>query len=353
MKNKSIVFSGGGSGGHSVVAQTLISYFRDQGILDISYIGGYKGLEKDLCEKNNIPYFAVSTGKLRRYLSLENFFDFFRFLNGVIQSIVLFLFKLRKTDIVFVTGGHVCLPVAIAGFLLRKKVFLHEQTTRAGLANRIAAKFADKVFISFKSSEIFFDKNKIQFSGYPLRSEFLNKEVQNKKILGVALKSTKILLFLGGGNGSKIINDFVKENLTELTSNFFVFHQTGKRFIDEFKGIQNNNYRAFDFLGRELVDLIKSSELIVCRAGAGTVCELMALNKKTIFIPLKIAQKNEQYHNAKEASEKIGAKVLEEDQFFKLKETIFSFDKEKLSFEKSVHSQDARQIIFQFVFKQI
>lgn len=320
MDKKNIVFTGGGSGGHSVVAMTLIKYFRSQGVSEISYIGSSKGIERSLCEKNKIPYYSISTGKLRRYFSFQNALDFFKVFWGIVESFYLLLTTLRKTDVVFSTGGFVSVPASLAGKVLGKKVYLHEQTTRVGLANKIVAKLADKVFLSFDSSIKYFPKQKSMVVGYPLRKAFKSLDLKTKEFHGIDLvhPKKKIIFITGGGNGAFKLNELVKKYYEQLTQDFIVIHQTGKKFLEEYKDFQSENYLPVGFIGDEFPDLLKSSSLIICRAGAGTVSELMAIKSNVLFIPLKIAQQNEQYHNAVEALKYVNGKILLEDELDRL-----------------------------------
>lgn len=315
MKRKHIFFTGGGSGGHVVPAITLINELLKQENVAVHYIGGYKSIERELVSKLPVYYNSIFTGKLRRYFSLKNFSDFFKFILGICQSLF-FLFPYKSNDtLIFSTGGFVSLPVVIAGFIQRKKIYIHEQTSCVGLANKIASYFADKIFVSFESSLKNFPQNKVVYSGYPLRSEIFSGEKMDVSFGTFSLCDSlkPILFFTGGGNGSSLINDIVENNIEELKSRYRIIHQAGKNFVKNFKKYEDHDYIVFDFIGKEMVDIIKRSDLIVARSGAGTVSELMALNKRVIFIPLKIAQKNEQYFNALEAQKKIDATIVLED----------------------------------------
>ena len=149
---KTLVFTGGGSGGHVMPALTIIKKINEQHLYDVHYIGGIASIERDLVRDYKLTYHPIHTGKLRRYLSVENLKDAFRIVLGLFDSLkVLGKFKSRET-LVISTGGFVSVPVVIAAFLQGKKVFIHEQTSRVGLANRICSYFAKKVFISFEES---------------------------------------------------------------------------------------------------------------------------------------------------------------------------------------------------------
>lgn len=316
MVKKVIVFTGGGSGGHVIPAITLIKNLRsDFPSVSIRYIGGINGIESQLIRNVEVPYKAIYTGKLRRYFSVENFFDIFKLLVGMVQSFLYLMKFSKKNCLIFSTGGFVSVPVVIAGFLTGKKVFIHEQTSRVGLANRISSLFADKVFISFESSKRYFKSDQVVFSGYPLRDECFQSFIKRDEICGIDIKQNEkpILFATGGGNGSLLINNLILKNKEELQKRFTIFHQVGKNFKKDFEALNCSDYQSFDFLDEGIVDLFKASSIVISRAGAGTVSELLALKKPSLFIPLKIAQKNEQFHNAMEAKNKCGSEIIEED----------------------------------------
>lgn len=304
---------GGGSGGHVIPALTIISSLPND--VEVIFIGSENGIERKLTEGKVSAYFPIRTGKLRRYLSVENLKDFFRVFAGIFDSFSI-IKKYPSESVIISFGGFVSVPVVIAGRLLGRKVFVHEQTTRVGLANKIASFFCHKVFVSFESSKQFFPSTKVVFSGYPIRKEIYSGE-KDVFIKGVDLNKVErpILFITGGGNGAKLLNDKIKESIDILKQKYFTVHQVGANFEKEYLALEDKNYKVFGFLKDEMIPLMKKSNVIISRAGAGTVAELLALKKRSIFIPLKIAQKNEQYHNAMEAHEILGSKVLIEDEF--------------------------------------
>ena len=313
---KNIIFTGGGSGGHVIPAITIIESLEIKRKLNIFYVGGISSVERELISKKNIPYKSIYTGKLRRYFSVENMMDFFKFLMGVAQSFFYLLKFKRQNTLIFSTGGFVGLPLVIAAGVLRFKVYIHEQTSRVGLANKIASIFATKIFISFEESKKFFPAEKTIFSGYPLKANcFLGKN-NNFEFEGFKLSEIDrpIFLITGGGNGSKLLNDFINQQIDQIKDEFFIIHQVGQKFINDFIPKKDKYYHPVAFLDN-MVELMKFSEIIISRSGAGTVMELLALNKVSIFVPLKIAQKNEQFYNALEAKNKIGSIILTEDEF--------------------------------------
>lgn len=311
---KNLIFTGGGSGGHVVPALTIIKKINQHNEFNIHYVGGIESIERDLVRDYQLTYHPIHTGKLRRYLSLENLKDIFKIFLGFLESLKLLLAFKRKETLIFSTGGFVSVPVVVAGKLLGFKIFIHEQTSRVGLANKICSKLSSRVFISFEESFKFFDRSKTSYSGYPLREECFSNEIGKVIINGVELNtaSKPIMFVTGGGNGAKLINDLIKNNFDELVSKYIIVHQVGKSFIEEYTKIKHPDYFPVAFVGKEMIDLFKLATVTVSRSGAGTVCELIAVGKRSIYIPLKIAQKNEQFYNAVEAKNKLGSIIIEE-----------------------------------------
>lgn len=315
MTSKKLIFTGGGSGGHVMPALTIINSINKDAKYAIHYLGGIASIERELVKDYQLTYHPIHTGKLRRYLSIENLKDIGRIFLGLIDSFLILLKFERKSSLVFSSGGFVSVPVVIAAKLQGKKVFIHEQTSRVGLANKICSFFADRVFISFEDSFKYFDEKKTFFSGYPLRAECYTNDIKqvviNGRILNDCLKP--IIFVTGGGNGAQLINKLIEKNFNILIERYVIVHQTGKNFFDEYNNkLKHPDYLPLAFVGPEMIDLFKLATVTVSRSGAGTVCELIAVGKKSIFIPLKIAQKNEQFFNALEAHKKLGSIIIEE-----------------------------------------
>lgn len=350
MKN-CVVFTGGGSGGHVMPALTLIDYLRlTQPDLAIRYMGSFNGIERELTQKRALAYSPVSSGKLRRYFSIENFIDVFRILKGIADAFFVLRRKKQhyKKTVVVATGGFVCVPVAVAAWMLGIPVFLHEQTSKAGLANQIVARFAKLIFISFESSKNYFDSTRTILSGYPLREECYSMAPDYIEIQGRKITQDRPLIFItGGGNGSALLNQLVKNSLEGLTTRFMVVHQVGNHFIEEFKSLSSPHYLPLGFINEEMIPLMKMANCIISRAGAGTVSELLAMQKRSIFIPLKIAQKNEQYYNAMEAVKILNSLIIEEDELahISLLKIIEDFMNESPKNNLLQHQSDARKLI--------
>lgn len=333
---KTLIFTGGGSGGHVMPGLTIISKLNAHQSFDVHYIGGIASIERELVKDYQLTYHPIHTGKLRRYLSVENALDILKVFLGLIDAFkVLWRFG-RRESVVFSTGGFVSVPVVIAAKLQAKKVFIHEQTSRVGLANKICSLFADKIFISFEDSFKYFNQTKTFFSGYPLRDECYSSEINSVIINGRKLNDCEkpILFVTGGGNGAQLINKLIEKNFDYLISRYVIVHQVGKIFIEEFSKIQHPDYFPLAFVGKEMIDLFKLATVTVSRSGAGTVCELIAVGKKSIYIPLKIAQKNEQFFNALEAHKKLGSIIIEEKE---LSDQMFLNALEQIGFENPMH----------------
>jgi UDP-N-acetylglucosamine--N-acetylmuramyl-(pentapeptide) pyrophosphoryl-undecaprenol N-acetylglucosamine transferase len=345
-----IIFTGGGSGGHAVPAATLVTRLKQLPDTNILYIGSKTGIEKEIISKLDIPYYIVRTGKLRRYFSLQNFLDIFNILIGTIQSFLIVrkvkkhyykIYNKKKSHLssppaflLFSTGGFITVPPVIAAWFSNIPSFIHEQTTRVGLANKICSYFAAKIFISFESSSKFFPHSKTHLSYYPLREEVYSNRAELPK--DIKIKSSKPVLFVtGGGNGSFLFNTVIQENRQELEKYFTIIHQTGRQFYRRYIPDETAHYIVRDFFP-EMIQIMKYADVIMSRAGAGTVSEIITLQKKALFIPLKIAQKNEQYYNALEAKKYTIAKVISEQELVSidLPAVLLSLYNEKLQKNK-------------------
>jgi UDP-N-acetylglucosamine--N-acetylmuramyl-(pentapeptide) pyrophosphoryl-undecaprenol N-acetylglucosamine transferase len=311
MKKQYVLITGGGSGGHALPAVSFYEHYKAKTSWDFLYVGSMRGVERTIAQDKSIPYVAISTGKLRRYLSVENILDVFRTMKGIAQSIA--LLQKYKPKFIFSTGGFVALPLCCAGWLLRVPVYIHEQTTHVGLANKICSYFAKKVFITFASSSVYFPAHKVIHSGYPLRANFYSKIDPSTGFKNQLFDpKDKVLLILGGGNGSVLINSFTKSCLEELVKHYKVILQCGQMHLSTCSTWETERFQVFGFLGDELLSLMERADLVIARSGAGTVCEMMALKKRVLFIPLAMAQKNEQFYNACEAKKSMQSFILEE-----------------------------------------
>ncbi len=299
------IITGGGSGGHAIPALTIAKelFKREH---EVFAIGSFKGIEKELFEKEGIKFLSIPTGKLRRYFSWENFIDPFKITLGIIKSF--FILKKEKPDVLFGTGGFVSIPPVIAAKILGIPVFMHEQTISVGLANRIAGKFAKKVFLTFPDSSIYFSCA-TETVGMPIREELLNNNGNLKEYFSIDEKKP-VLFITGGAQGSKKINDSVISILPQLLEKWNVIHQFGHKQEEiKFKG---ENYFSAPFYKEEMPVILKNSDLLIGRSGAGTVIDCAVTETPGIFIPLPHATMDEQTRNAMFLVEKKCALILKE-----------------------------------------
>lgn len=293
---KSILFTGGGSAGHVTPNIALIKHFQQAG-WQVTYVGSINGIEKEIVTKINIAYYGIASGKLRRYFSWQNFLDPFKIILGIIQAF--FLCLKIKPAVIFSKGGFVAFPVVVAGWLRRIPVVIHESDLVPGLANRLSFPFAKKVCLTFADSVKYFkDNTKILVTGTPIRTElFAGDATQGRKMCRFSADKKTILVF-GGGLGADAINRIVRATLPQLLTHYQVVHLCGKGKLDA--SMQSVGYVQFEYLHKELPDVMACADLVISRAGANSLYELLALRKPHILIPLsKQASRGDQIINAK------------------------------------------------------
>lgn len=294
---KKIVMTGGGTAGHVTPNIALMPSLKEAGY-DIHYIGSKTGIEKDLITAQNIPYHGISSGKLRRYFDIKNFSDPFRVIKGYTEAIAL-MHKL-KPDIVFSKGGFVSVPVVLAAKTCGIPAIIHESDITPGLANRIAIKGAKKVCCNFPETLKYLPEEKAVLTGSPIRRELLSGDAQKAyTYCGFPAEKKPVLLIIGGSLGSKAINDAVRKVLPELLKDFYIIHLCGKGNLDE--SLKDTvGYAQFEYANEELTDMLALADLAISRAGANSICELLALHKPNILIPLSAAaSRGDQILNAK------------------------------------------------------
>lgn len=328
MKKIKILFTGGGSAGHVTPSFPLIQIFKNKGAI-IFYVGSKEGIERSLVAPLNIPYYAVITGKLRRYWSWKNFLTPFQLVFGVVQSAL--LCRRLKPNIIFSKGGFVALPVVIGAWLNRIPIVIHESDLTPGLANRLSFPFAKLICVTFDVTTQYFknNKDKVLVTGVPIR-ESLYQGDRNKGLRFCGFNEEKpVLLIMAGGLGSVEINNMIRRLLVPLTNKFQVIHLCGKGKLDQnFSNIPG--YKQFEYLQEELADVLASADLVISRAGATSIYELIALKKPHILLPLsKQASRGDQIKNADYFSQQGLSKVLYAEQFSdeKFLQTVFHCEK--------------------------
>ncbi len=296
MPSKILVLTGGGTAGHVMPNLALAPRLRKQG-WSLHYFGSPQGPERELAEKAGIPFHGIATGKMRRYFSWRNFSDPFRVIQGVAEAFSS-LGKLRPAA-VFSKGGFVAVPVVCAAFLRRIPVVLHESDLTPGLANRLCLPFCRRVCASFPETLEHLPRSKAVLTGTPVREELL-RGTREAGLRWLGFDSTKpVLLIMGGSQGAVTLNRVVREALPGLRERFQVVHLCGpKRLEPSLEG--SPDYRQFEFLHSELADVLAASDLIVSRAGANSLFELLALRKPSLLIPLPLAaSRGDQILNAR------------------------------------------------------
>ena len=290
---KKIVLTGGGTAGHVMPNLALLPALREKSF-EVSYIGS-NGVERTLVESAHIPFYEISTGKLRRYFSVQNFLDIFRILKGIFDALT--LLRQIRPNVVFSKGGFVAVPVAMAAWMLRIPVVSHESDYSPGLANRIIARFANRILYTFKETGSYLPASKGQLVGTPVRAElFAGKRERGLAVCGFADAGLPIVLVMGGSQGAQRLNETLREILPDVLTRYRVVHLTGKgKTID----YAHEGYRAFEFLSHDLSHVFAICDAVVCRAGANSIFEMLALRKPMLLIPLQIGSRGDQVLNAR------------------------------------------------------
>lgn len=310
MSQKRITFTGGGTAGHVIVNLALIPYFIENG-WKIDYIGSKSGIERELIEPiEEITYYPISTGKLRRYMSVENMKDPFRVLKGIGEAWN--IIRKTKPHVVFSKGGFVSVPVVIAARLRRVPTIIHESDLSPGLANKIAVPFARKVLTTFPETVQYINKKKALHIGPIIRAELFEGDKETGYALTKMTNKKKTLLVMGGSSGSEKINAALRKVLPQLLEKLQVIHICGKGNIDE--TVQYDGYVQFEYVHEELKDIFSITDFVLSRAGANAIFELLALQIPMLLIPLSLgASRGDQIENAKSFYKKGIAHVLFEE----------------------------------------
>lgn len=307
----SIIFTGGGSAGHVTPNIALIEYFHNMG-WQIYYIGSAKGVERRIIESLGIPYYTIKTGKLRRYFSFRTFIEPLNIFIGIVQ--VYFLLRKFQSQLVFSKGGFVAFPVVVGAWLRNIPVIAHESDFSPGLANKLCYPFVNKLCVNFAETKTHFKKNKkVLFTGTPIRKELFN----GNKSKGLALcgftELKPVLLIIGGSLGSQNLNICVRNSLEMLSKNYQIIHLCGKGKIDA-KLLDKIGYCQLEYANEELPHFFAASDVVISRAGANSVFEILALAKPHILIPLsKQYSRGDQIQNAKYFKEMGVSVVIDEE----------------------------------------
>src|SRR3989344_1523384 len=325
-----IFLVGAGSGGHVyplvAVARELERQSAQSGIkVDIVLMGDSKGFIKKAAEELGRGYIGITTGKWRRYASIDNFVDILKIPIGVLQS--LFFLWFYMPDIVFSKVGYDSVPAVIAARILFIPIVIHESDSIPGVSNMWASKFAIKIFTAFDLAVSYFDKNKTEVVGNPIRQSVLNGDRAEALTYFRFNEERPVVLFMGGSQGAGIINEELLLSLVQITRKYQVLHKCGEgnfkhvlaeaeSMIKEGQGAYGQeiekNYRVYPFFNEKEMGLAYAvADIIVSRAGAGSIFEIASLGKPAIIVPLKGSASEHQFANASEVA-KFGATVVEE-----------------------------------------
>lgn len=311
---KSLLLTGGGSAGHVVPNLALIDAFLARQAT-VSYIGSTEGIEKVfIIQKyaSHVAYYAIACGKLRRYWSLKNFTDVFKILQGIMQA--WHIIGKIKPDVVFSKGGFVAFPVVFAAWLRGIPVIAHESDFTPGLANRLSFPFVKKIAMTFPSTKAVFGAKGV-LTGTPIRQAlFEGNAEKGRAYCGFQNNKKPCILIMGGGSGSAVINQTIRQALPILLNTYNIIHGCGKGHID-IALAHTKGYQQFEYIDEALADCYACADIIISRAGANTVYEILALQKSAIFIPLSLhASRGDQIANARFVESKGLCHVLQESE---------------------------------------
>lgn len=307
---KKIVLTGGGTAGHVTPNIALLPSLREAGY-EIHYIGSYDGIEKKLIEDYKISYYGISTGKFRRYFALKNFTDPLRVIKGYSEARK--ILKQIRPDIVFSKGGFVSVPVVRAAHSLGIPCIIHESDMTPGLANKLCIPVANKVCCNFPETLKMLPEDKAVLTGSPIRAELR----QGNRIAALELcgftANKPVIMVIGGSLGAASINKVVREALPKLLEDFQIIHICGKEKVDNLL-LNVPGYKQFEYVKAELKDLFALADVVISRAGANAICELLALKKPNVLIPLSAkSSRGDQMLNAHSFESQGFSLVIDED----------------------------------------
>lgn len=299
-----IVLTGGGTAGHAMVNMVLANLLKTDKDDKILYIGSYHGAEREMMERiGDVTYFPISTGKLRRYFSVENGKDFFRVCRGVTQAYR--ILKREEASVVFSGGGFVSLPVVVAAKLLKIPVLIRETDITMGLANRICSHFAQKIITTFPETLCHVRNTPCECGGLVIRPELLTRFALDR-----SLPCPPRILVMGGSLGSHILNQVIWENAEQLSKQFQIHHLCGR-------GQTRPDVAALAYVQQDytsdMAELYAYADVVVTRCGSNAISEGLALGKRMVCVPISTRfSRGEQIANANFAQEHGCSVIIEE-----------------------------------------
>ena len=291
---KIIVLTGGGTAGHVTPNLALLPYLKEAGY-KVYYFGSKNGIEKKLIADYEIPYFGISTGKLRRYFDVKNFTDPFRVIHGYREARK--ILKNIKPDVVFSKGGFVSVPVVRTARSLHIPCIIHESDMTPGLANKLCFSSASKICCNFPETLSKLPKGKAVLSGTPIRDEIFTGDREKGLALCGFTPDLPVIMIMGGSQGALAVNEAVRAHLDELLQDFQIIHLCGAGKLDE--SLQDRKgYKQFEYVKEDLRHLFAATDLIISRSGANAICEILALKIPNILVPLAVGSRGDQVLNA-------------------------------------------------------
>ena len=306
---RKVVFTGGGTAGHVTPNIALIEHCQDKG-WSVDYVGSEHGIEHELIAALDVRFHAIASGKLRRYFSWQNFIDPFKVIWGIGQSLLLCL--QLKPDLVFSKGGFVSMPIVFAAWMCRIPVISHESDVTPGLANRLTYPLCRKVCLTFDETLRFLDGDKAMVTGTPVRRAVMNGDPDRGRAFLGFVEDKPIVLIFGGSLGAQTINQAVREIVEPLQAQFNIVHVVGAgERLDE---LGTSGYQQYEYIGEQFGDVLASASLVISRAGANSIYELLLLRKPHLLIPLsRAASRGDQLVNARTFVEMGYSRAIEED----------------------------------------
>ena len=345
---KKIVLTGGGTAGHVTPNIALFPLLLENNF-EINYIGSHDGIEKTLIQDFSIPYYSISTGKFRRYFDFKNFTDPFRVIKGYFEARK--ILKKIHPDVLFSKGGFVTVPVVRAAASLKIPCIIHESDMTPGLANRLCIPVSKKICCNFPETLKYLPQEKAVLTGSPIRKElFLGEKEKAVSQCGFQ-EEIPVLLVIGGSLGASFINQIVRDALPKLLLHYQVIHLCGKGKLEpSLESI--NGYKQFEYVTSEIKDFFALADVVISRAGANAICELLALKKPNLLIPLSSkSSRGDQILNARSFESQGFSLVIEEEKLSVdlLLESIQILDQNKNTYlenmEKSMQANAAQLVV--------
>lgn len=308
-----IMMTGGGTAGHVMPNLALVKPLREKGYR-IGYIGRKNSIEERLAKEAGLPFYHITAGRLHRDFNLENWISPWLNMKGIAEAFD--IIRREKPAVIFCKGGFVSVPVAVAGHTAKVPVVLHESDMTPGLANKLCLPFADKVCVSFEETLAHVPTAKAVLTGTPIRQELTEGNRKEGYALTGLTPGKPVVLVMGGSSGAAALNEVIGRASAELTKRYQIVHLCGRQQAEHCK--PHPGYCPLEYAGDELKHLYALADLIVSRAGANALAEILMLQKPNILIPLpKAVSRGDQILNALSFEKKGYSLVLPQEKLSK------------------------------------